>query len=306
MKEIIREYRSHVFALLYNNKKEALSLYNAVNGTRYENYEDVEINTLVDENGAGTGILARMKNDVSFIFEDYDNFYEHQSKVNENMPTRYLLYLAEQLKRDIPSKALLRQKGYRLPTPVFIVFYNGDEKVPEQYEMRLSDLYEKKVEEPALELIVKVYNINEGCNEGLVKACRSLGQFAEFSSRVKRTIGTATTDAEKEQAVRTVVDECIREGILPEFLEKYKEVIVDDYLIYTKEDYDWAYTEDLKDQNKELTDEVRNLTEQVRIMAESVKTLTEQNRIMTEQVRTMTEQNNTLRSRLARYEPVEN
>ena len=110
------------------------------------------------------------------------------------------------------------------------------------------------------------------------------------ATRVQNSI-FATTDAEKEQAVRTVVDECIREGILPEFLEKYKEVIVDDYLIYTKEDYDWAYTEDLKDQNKELTDEVRNLTEQVRIMAESVRTLTEQN--------------NTLRSRLARYEPVD-
>ena len=90
MNRKLREHKANMFALLFNDKKEALNLYNAVNGTHYENYEDVEITTLVDEDGNATGISAKMKNDVSFIFENINNFYEHQSTVNKNMPLRFL------------------------------------------------------------------------------------------------------------------------------------------------------------------------------------------------------------------------
>ena len=94
MNKRLREHKANMFALLFNDKKEALNLYNAVNGTRYENYEDVEITTIIDEDGNTTGISAKMKNDVSFIFENTNNFYEHQSTVNENMPIRFLQYLS--------------------------------------------------------------------------------------------------------------------------------------------------------------------------------------------------------------------
>lgn len=33
--EINREYRSSVFAMLFNDRKELLTLYNAINGTAY-------------------------------------------------------------------------------------------------------------------------------------------------------------------------------------------------------------------------------------------------------------------------------
>ena len=44
--------------------------------------------------------------------------------------------------------------------PYFVVFYNGLEQAPEQYELRLSDAFEWQVDNPQIELICKVYNIN--------------------------------------------------------------------------------------------------------------------------------------------------
>ena len=41
-----REYRSSIFAMLFNDKKELLSLYNALNGTGYEDYDAITVNTL--------------------------------------------------------------------------------------------------------------------------------------------------------------------------------------------------------------------------------------------------------------------
>ncbi|MBQ7564948.1 MAG: hypothetical protein IJT16_13295 [Lachnospiraceae bacterium] len=44
-----REYRSSIFAMLFNDKKELLSLYNAVNGTAYTDEEEITVNTLENE-----------------------------------------------------------------------------------------------------------------------------------------------------------------------------------------------------------------------------------------------------------------
>ncbi len=56
MNKKLREHKSNVFALLFNDKKEALKLYNAVNGTHYENYEDINF----------TGIAAKIKKNSLF------------------------------------------------------------------------------------------------------------------------------------------------------------------------------------------------------------------------------------------------
>ena len=44
--EINREYRSSVFAMLFNDRKELLTLYNAINGTAYTE-EDRDIRAAV-------------------------------------------------------------------------------------------------------------------------------------------------------------------------------------------------------------------------------------------------------------------
>ena len=54
-------HKDRVFRLLFKNKKRLLELYNGLNGTNYNNEEELTVNTL--ENA----IFIKMKNDLSFI-----------------------------------------------------------------------------------------------------------------------------------------------------------------------------------------------------------------------------------------------
>ena len=115
-----RTYKDRLIRMIFMEKKEnLLSLYNAVNGTRYTNAEDLTVNTL--ENA----IYMNMKNDISFIFDFFLNLYEHQASFNPNMPLRKLLYLSRLLQVLVKDKNLYGSKLVRIPTPRFVVFYNS-------------------------------------------------------------------------------------------------------------------------------------------------------------------------------------
>ena len=81
-----RKYKDTVFRMLFSDRKNLLSLYNAINGTAYENADDLEIVTL--ENA----IYMGMKNDLAFIIDTNLFLYEHQSTYNPNMPLRDLFH----------------------------------------------------------------------------------------------------------------------------------------------------------------------------------------------------------------------
>ena len=68
--------------MIYKEKKELLTLYNALNGTDYQNPEELTVITL--ENA----IYFGMKNDVSFLLDSRVMLYEHQSTWNPNIPLR--------------------------------------------------------------------------------------------------------------------------------------------------------------------------------------------------------------------------
>ena len=82
--------------------------------------------------------------------------------------------------------------------------------------MRLSDAYMIKEEEGSLEVKVVMLNINKGYNETLLNACETLKEYAEYVSRVRKN----AKEMELEEAVEQAITECIREGILSEFLKK--------------------------------------------------------------------------------------
>lgn len=86
---INRTYKDRLFIMIFNSKKELLELYNAANGTNYDDPELLEINTL--ENA----IYLSMHNDISFIIDSRLTLYEHQSTSSPNLPLRFLLYIAD-------------------------------------------------------------------------------------------------------------------------------------------------------------------------------------------------------------------
>ena len=96
-----------------SNPEYALSLYNAVNNTDYSDASELEIYTIDDT------VYMGMKNDISFIFDDEINLYEHQSTYNPNMPLRGLFYMAKQYEKYVEDKGLdiYSSTILSLPTP---------------------------------------------------------------------------------------------------------------------------------------------------------------------------------------------
>ena len=221
-----RKYKDTIFRSLFSDKRNLLSLYNALNGKSYENPDELEIVTL--ENA----IYMEMKNDLAFILDLNLFLFEHQSTYNPNIPLRDLLYIASEYQKLIDSKSLYSTGLIKIPTPRFVVFYNGERKIGEYMEHRLSEAYENLIGEPALELKVIVFNINEGYNEKLMERCGILREYAQYVARVRRYSG----DMPLEEAVKRAVDECISEGILAEFLSKNRaEAIKVSIFEYNKE-----------------------------------------------------------------------
>lgn len=222
-----KKYKDTVFRMLFSERKNLLSLYNAINGTRYENPEELEIVTL--ENA----IYMGMKNDLAFIIDTNLFLYEHQSTYNANMPLRDLFYIAGEYQKLVDHKSLYSSALQKIPAPNFIVFYNGTEKKKERWENLLSEAYENHTGEPNLELRVVTLNINKGHNRELMEQCQILREYAQYVAKVRNY----TKEMELNAAVERAVNECIHEGILTEFLRMNRaEVIAMSIFEYDKEE----------------------------------------------------------------------
>lgn len=197
-----KKYKDTVFRLLYKNSEYALSLYNGLNGTEYKDPGVLVYNTL--ENA----IYMNMKNDLSFVIAHQMNLYEHQSTVNPNMPLRDLFYIADLLQKQFLNQSIYSSRQVKVPTPQFVVFYNGLEKAPERMELKLSDAYERQVADPALELKVTVLNINPGMNELLKKKCPILGEYVVYVEKVR----AYAKEMKLDDAVEKAMEECMNKN----------------------------------------------------------------------------------------------
>lgn len=205
-----RIYKLRIFAMLFSDRNELLKLYNAINGTSYDDPELLQINTL--ENA----VYMSMQNDVSFIIEMRLHLYEHQSTYSPNLPVRYLLYVADVYSDYTKDMNLYGSRPVKLPTPKFVIFYNGQAEQPDRKELKLSELFTIPESEPSLELTAVMLNINKGHNRKLMETCRTLHDYAEYTSRVREYAAEMSLD----EAVECAITECISEGILADFLRK--------------------------------------------------------------------------------------
>ena len=176
----------------------------------------MEFNTL--ENA----IYMNLHNDISFVIVNRIHLYEHQSTLPVNLPLRDLLYIADILQKTIVDKTIYSSRRLMIPNPNFIVFYNGQEKMSERLELKLSDSFLIPTDKPELELKVTVLNINEGMNEQLKERCPDLKEYMQYVDRVRRY----SEEMPLRDAVIRAVDECIQEGILRDFLMKQKAEVI--------------------------------------------------------------------------------
>lgn len=207
-----RTFKSTLFIMLFEDKKNLLELYNAITGKHYADPELLEINTL--ENA----IYMSMKNDVSFLIDGRLSLYEHQSTKNPNLPLRFLLYISHLYSRLTVKENLYGETIVQIPAPEFLIFYNGKDEMPERQILRLSDMYSVQDGQPKLELEATLLNISGSNNQKLKEACRTLGEYAIYTDKIRNY----TETMELSEAVDRAMDECIREDVLREFLMKHR------------------------------------------------------------------------------------
>lgn len=155
-----RQFKSRIFTMIFEDKRNLLELYNAVSGKHYED----------------------------------PDLYSAMTR-NENLYGR---------------------KKILIPPPQFLIFYNGEEEQPERRALKLSDMFGVEEEHHKLELEAVLLNINIGFNDELMEACHTLWEYAEYTKRVRKYAAEFPID----EAVERAIVECIREGILKEFLAK--------------------------------------------------------------------------------------
>lgn len=232
-----RKYKDSLFRLCFNNKKDLLDLYNAINRTDYDDPEELEINTL------DNALYITVKNDVSCIIGCTMNLYEHQSTKNPNMPLRGLNYFAQMYNRYAEKQKLnlYSNRLQKIPTPQYVVFYNGLDAEPDRQILKLSDAFQ--TEGGCLECKVIMLNINYGHNQEIMEKCRRLEEYAVFVAIVRRYIeqeGVSLTEA-----LGTAIDECIAKGVLADILVEQRAEVC----MYILEAFDKEiYERDLKEE----------------------------------------------------------
>ena len=118
------------------------------------------------------------------------------------------------------KKAMYKKKPMIIANPEFYMIYNGKEDYPEKSIVKLSDLYKvKNVGKINLELIVTVYNANKGHNKNIMKRSKTLNEYAEFVAKVRTY--TDNSGLKLTEALKKAVEDCVKENILCEFLQKY-------------------------------------------------------------------------------------
>lgn len=215
-----KEYKSDVFSMLLQDKKRAMEIYNAINGTDYDDPELVEMTTLDDKSFSLT-----VRNDASFILDANLSLYEHQSTYCPNMPLRDLLYFASIIQKQIKAQKrdIYGGRILKIPVPHFVVFYNGKEDAPDQYDLRLSDAFEKETKNPEIELVCHVYNINNGKNIPLLSKCQTLREYMYFVDMVRKN---NEISGNLEDAIEKAINQCMEENVLRDFLAQHREEVM--------------------------------------------------------------------------------
>lgn len=198
-----------------DNAENILSLYNALNGTNYTDQRLLEITTLED------AVYIRMKNDVSFLISSHMVLWEQQSTYNPNMPLRGLMYFGELYSAYVETngKSLYGSTLVKIPTPQYVVFYNGVDDIEPMRKLRLSDSFIRKDKSGEFEWTATMYNLNKGKNDSLLDKCKPLKDYMVLIQYIR---GNLKSGIPIEAAVDEAVKKCIEEDVMREFLLKHR------------------------------------------------------------------------------------
>ena len=187
-----KDYRDRLFNFIFGNEEHpewTLSLYNAINHTRYADPSLIELTTIRET------LYLGMHNDVSFLIASLMNLYEQQSSYNPNMPVRLLQYAGNIYERYIVGH---RKNKYgrtliQLPVPKLVVFYNGPDERPETEDLNLSDAFPPALREASdIQVHVRMLNVNLGKSETLLDVAERVGVLPLLNQTISQMIASAS------------------------------------------------------------------------------------------------------------------
>jgi hypothetical protein len=216
-----REMKDSLFSSLFGEKEAFLELYSALLGVTLPPDIDAQDVTLDHV------LFLEQVNDLAYLVGNtVVILVEHQSTVNPNMPLRFLMYVARVYEKMFDDTKKYGRKLLRIPKPVFIVLYNGNEPYPEQETLRLSDAFleagqllpAELAELASVELEVVVYNVNVGANKEIVQRSRMLTGYVVFIGKCKEKVEAGK---ELDIAIEEAINECIDGDILADYLKNH-------------------------------------------------------------------------------------
>ena len=225
-----RKYKDSVFVDLFSEDEKAkenfLSLYNALHNTH------LPLSCPVENIRLDNVMYMNIINDVSCLVDNkIIVLAEHQSTINENMPLRFLQYIARLYEKlQAPTDRYLRKLS-KIPTPEFYVFYNGLDDYPESTMLKLSDAFMTKLDSLPLELEVKVFNINKNKGSEVLSRCKTLDEYSLFVEEVR-----IQTQLDPENGFTNAIKICIEKGILKEYLQRKAREVIN--MLLAEYDYD--------------------------------------------------------------------
>lgn len=232
-----REYKDRLFKFIFgqesdDSKKWRLQLYNALNGTNYNDPDALKINTIENV------IYMTMHNDISFLVDSQMTLYEQQSSWNPNMPLRGLFYFSQlyQIYLTQNDENVISSQLVKIPTPKFVVFYNGTKEDPDSWKLKLSTAFEHPDESGDFEWTATVINMSPEHNKRLHKNCKPLYHYNSFVYRIKSNIDNGMS---RDEAIEKAVDFAIKENFLDGFFKTQRAEIIG--MILTEFDEEQAH-----------------------------------------------------------------
>ena len=254
-----RNYKDSVFVDLFAHdvtaKENFISLYNALHGTNLD-AKTTDVQPVMLERV----LYMKYYNDIAMLIDGkIVILIEHQSTINQNMPFRFLEYIARIYEKITTKDEKFGRKLVKLPVPEFYVFYNGKDDYPTESVMKLSDAFmqlddelknQLENENYPLEISVKVININVDKENPILKRCEALKEYSEFIEQVRFNIENAVSEP-----LTTAIKEAIKKGFLSDYLNR-KSTEVQNMLLA---EYD--YDTDIAVQRKEAFEDGISLGE---------------------------------------------
>ena len=194
-------------------KQHFLSLYNALHGTNLQ-VSDTQLERVNLEQV----LYKSYYNDIAVLVNgQFILMIEHQSTINPNMPLRLLEYIARIYGNIVDSRAKFSRHLVPLAKPEFYVFYTGDQKLPPESYLYLSDAFPNQApnSDLTLELKVKVCTIRRESPSPVVHSCTDLEQYVQFLELVEEARA-----AGHKHPLKWAIQEAVRRNILRDYLER--------------------------------------------------------------------------------------